>query len=249
MEPIYQRNVTLDDRDTDCFGRLKGAALLHFVQEMAGSHVSAMALDPAPEEKGLAWVITRHRVQITRLPRKGETLRLETWPMPTTRVAYPRSVVAYDAKGEEVFRSVSLWVLIDLQSRAMILPGKSGVLIPGIVRGNELPNPHGLIPAVCSAHETRRVRYSDLDANRHVNNCRYLEWVSDLLPAAFHETHVLRDVTLCYPNEARAGDELEIFWELNADGVLHVDIQRPEKDKKTHVFTADLHYADLCSVN
>ena len=33
---------------------------------------------------------------------------------------------------------------------------------------------------------TREVRFTDLDRNGHMNNCRYLQWVSDLLPSAFH---------------------------------------------------------------
>lgn len=242
MESIYQRNFEIDDQVTDCFGRLKPSSALYFVQEMAGKHIDRMALEPTAAQKGLLWVIIRHRLQISRLPCKGETIRLETWPMPTTRVAYPRSVVAYDEEGQELFRSISLWVLMDKNTREMVLPGKSGVLVPGIVRGKELPSPRSLIPAVCASHENRRVCYSDLDENIHMNNCRYLQWVADLLPASFHKSHCLQDVTMCYLAEAREGDELEIFWELSPEGVLHVDIQRPEKDKKTRIFTADLHY-------
>ncbi len=242
MEPIYQRDFVIDDLVSDCFGKLRPSSVLYFVQEMAGSHVNAMALDPAPEEKGLLWVIIRHRVQISRLPCKGETIHLETWPMPTTRAAYPRSVVAYDEQGRELFRSISLWVLMDKQSRAMVLPSKSGILINGLVRGNELPSPHSLPPALSGASTRRRVCFTDLDSNIHMNNCRYLEWAADLLPASFHAAHALQDVTMCFLAEAREGDELEILWNLNADGLLHMDIQRLEKDKKIHIFAADLHY-------
>lgn len=242
MEPIYQREFIVDDLVSDCFGRLKPSSILYFVQEMAGSHVHAMALDPAPEEKGLLWVIIRHRVQITRLPSKGETIRLETWPMPTTRVAFPRSVVAYDSRNRELFRSISLWVLMNKDSRAMVLPGKSGVLVPGILRGNELPSPHSLPPALGTASAVRRVAFTDLDANGHMNNCRYMEWVADLLPASFHKDHYLQDLTMCYLAEAREGDSLEICWQMGGEGTLHVDIQRREENKKIHIFAADLHY-------
>ncbi|MBO7185152.1 MAG: hypothetical protein J6V34_05070 [Oscillospiraceae bacterium] len=242
MESVYQREFTVDTMVTDCFGRLKPSAVLSFVQEVAGQHFDRMALNPTPENKGLMWVIIRHRVQITRLPVKGETIRLETWPMPTTRVAYPRSVVAYDEKGQELFRSISLWVLMDRNTRAMVLPGKSGIAVAGILRGNELPSPNSLAPVVCSAHTGRRVCFTDLDVNDHMNNARYLEWAMDLLPSAFHGSHRLQDVTMCYLGEAREGDNLSIFWELNADGLLRMDIQRQEKDSQIRIFTADLHY-------
>ena len=242
MEAIYQKEFTVDTLVTDCFGRLKPSAVLYYVQEMAGQHFDRMALDPTPEHKGLMWVIIRHRVQITRLPVKGQTIRLETWPMPTTRVAYPRSVVAYDEEGRELFRSVSLWVLMDRTSRAMVLPGKSGIAVSGILRGNELPSPNSLAPVLCSASANRRVCFTDLDVNDHMNNTRYIEWAADLLPSAFHKDHRLQDVTMCYLGEAREGDEVTIFWELNADGLLRMDIQRREKDKEIRIFTADLQY-------
>lgn len=242
MEPIYQKEFLIDDLVTDCFGRLKPSSVLYFVQEMAGAHFDRMALDPTPEKKGLIWVIIRHRVQVTRLPVRGETIRLETWPMPTTRVAYPRSVVAYDRQGGELFRSISLWVLMDRDTRAMVLPGKSGIAVSGILRGNELPSPASLTPALCSASARRRVCFTDLDVNNHMNNCRYLEWISDLLPSAFHREHGLKDVTMCYLGEAREGEEMTIFWEIAPDGVLRVDIQRQEKDKNIRIFTAEIHY-------
>ena len=242
MESIYQKEFTVDTLVTDCFGRLKPSAVLYYVQEMAGQHFDRMALNPTPEHKGLMWVIIRHRVQITRLPVKGQTIRLETWPMPTTRVAYPRSVVAYDEAGQELFRSISLWVLMDRNSRAMVLPGKSGIAVSGILRGNELPSPNSLSPVVCSASVNRRVCFTDLDVNDHMNNTRYIEWAADLLPSSFHKNHRLQDVTMCYLGEAREGDELTISWELSADGLLRMDIQRREKDKESRIFTADLQY-------
>ena len=242
MDAIYQKEFTVDSTVTDCFGRLKSSAVLSFVQEVAGQHFDRMALDPTPEHKGLMWVIIRHRLQISRMPLKGETIRLETWPMPTTRVAYPRSVVAYDAQGQELFRSISLWVLMDRNTRAMVLPGKSGIAVAGILRGNELPSPNSLAPLVCSASVNRRVCFTDLDVNDHMNNARYLEWAMDLLPSSFHGNHRLQDVTMCYLGEAREGDLLSVFWEFNADGLLRMDIQRQEEDSSVRIFTADFQY-------
>ena len=124
----------------------------------------------------------------------------------------------------------------------MVLPGKSGIVVCGILRGNELPSPNSLAPVMCSASVSRRVCFTDLDVNDHMNNARYLEWAMDLLPSVFHKEHRLQDVTMCYLGEAREGDQLKIFWELNADGLLRMDIQRQEEDNQIRIFTADLRY-------
>ena len=147
MEPIYKHEFTLSAIHADRFGRARPAVLLYLVQEAAGHHCSVLGVDyDTLAKQGLFWAVTRNRVQITRLPRLGEKVFIETWPMPTTRVAYPRAVVAYDADGQELFRSISMWVLMDTQTRAMILPGKSGVTVQGLLTGTELAAPGSLVP-------------------------------------------------------------------------------------------------------
>ena len=149
--------------------------------------------------------------------------------MPTTRTAYPRATVAYDADGKELFRSVSLWVLMSFDTRAMVLPARSGVEVNGCVRGNELSMPGSLLPKVLENCVERSVRFSDLDINGHVNNCRYMEWVDDLLGADFHETNYPRQMVICYLSEVREGENVEISWALEDGGILSVDAHRKEE--------------------
>lgn len=241
MEPIYQLSFCVDDLHADRFGRLKSSSILYFVQEAAGRHWQHIEGE-TNQHCGLYWVIIRHRVQVTRLPRKGETVRLETWPMPTTRVAYPRSVVAYDERGGELFRSISLWVLMDPETRAMVLPDKSGVLVKGILRGNELPSPRSLAPASLGAQVERTVRFTDLDVNGHMNNARYLDWLADLLPGSFHQEHTIQDMTLGYMAEALEDDRLLQQWQMDENGHLRLEITRPDGEKSHRIFSADVIY-------
>jgi len=246
MQPIYQQEFHINDAAVDCFGRLKPSMLLFYVQEVAGIHASSLGAGyDALALKNLFWAILRTHVQITRLPRSGETIRVETWPMPTSRVAYPRSVVAYDAAGNEVFRAISLWCLMDTVSRAMVLPGKSGVLVNGTLRGNELAVPGSLAVKGLQNTASRTVRFSDLDRNGHMNNTRYLEWMGDLLPSAFHREHTPREFTVCYHSEAMEGEPLDIHYELKEDGLLQVDAWR-ENDTLSgnhhRVFVAQIQY-------
>ena len=183
MEPIYRKDFEIDDSQVDCFGRMKLSQILFVAQEMGGEHSALMALDyDTLARRRLFWAVTRHRVQITRLPHSGETIHVETWPMPTTRVAFPRSVVAYGEDGSECFRAISLWVLMDLDTRNMILPGKSGITVTGTVRGTELAIPAGLIPRQLANSRSRTVCFTDLDRNGHMNNTRYPDMLCDFLP-------------------------------------------------------------------
>lgn len=235
MEPIYTQEFHINNAAVDRYGRLKPSMLLLYVQEVAGVHGSALGADyDTLAAKNLFWAILRTRVQITRMPRLGETIRLETWPMPTTRVAYPRSVVAYDEQDQEIFRAISLWVLMDMTTRAMVLPAKSGLIVSGTVRGNELSVPGSLVPKKLENRCSRTVRFTDLDRNGHMNNTRYLDWMSDLLPSSFHREHTIRELTICYLAEAREGQVLDMTWEIGENSEFRVDAQRTQENGEEH---------------
>ncbi len=244
MEPIFRKNFKISAIHLDCHGRVKPSVLLYFAQEVAGAHCVELDLDwQTLAKRNLFWAVIRNRVQVTRLPGDGETITVETWPMPTTRSACPRSTVGYDENGNEVFRSISLWVLMDTETRAMVLPGKSGVEVNGILRGTELAPPHSIAPKELANSAGRRVGYTELDRNGHMNNTRYLDWVDDLLPSAFHKEHPVREFTICYLSEATEGQELTLTWELSEDPVLLVDGRRQRTDvpdKQERVFSAQV---------
>ena len=246
MEAFYTKKFTADQIHLDRFGRLKPSAILRFAQEAAGDHCNVLELDwDTLAERGLFWAVIRHRVQVQRLPVAGETITVETWPMPTTRSAFPRATVAYDKTGNEVFRTVSLWVLMDINSRGMVLPGKSGVALDGVVRGNELALPSSILPKPLEETVVRRVGYTELDRNGHMNNTRYMDWVDDLLPSSFHGEHPVREFTVCYLSEAREGQQIQLNWQLVEGDCLQVDGRRERTDvpgEQERVFAAQVRF-------
>ena len=239
MEAVFTQNYEIKDNMVDRFGNLKPSQILFIAQDMGTRHCVELSLSyEALASKGLFWAVSRHRVQITRLPKSGETIRVETWAMPTTRVAYPRSVVAYDEKGGECFRSITLWVLMNLDTRAMIQPAKSGIEVAGTVRGLELASPKGLVPRDMVNSCPRRVCFSDIDRNGHMNNTRYLDWIDDLYSSDFHRKHTLREFTACYLAESREGDNLDMRYEILEEGCVQVDFHRSSDGQDHRVFSA-----------
>lgn len=231
---------------TDRYGRLKLSTLLHFAQSVAEMHCTELSVDwNSLDRQGLFWAIVRNRVQILRLPKIGETITLKTWPMPTTRSAFPRATAGFDENGEEIFRCISLWILMDKNTRAMVLPGKSNVTVDGMLTGTELAPPSSLSPKPLSHRTNRRVGYTELDRNGHMNNTKYMDWVDDLLGSDFHEAHTPQEITLCYLNEAKEGQEITLNYQLSDGPCLEVDGTRTGEDasgKQERVFAARIQF-------
>lgn len=242
MNMIHRIEFPVTTNDVDCFCRLKAASILNMLQDAAGSQCAGLHLSwEELAEKGLFWAVIRQRLQILRSVGPGETVTVETWPGITTRVAYPRSSIGYDSRGNEIFRAISLWVLVDLKSRTMVLPGKSGVELTGICRGCELPSPGSIGMEKLENLEFRTVRFSELDRNGHMSNTRYLDWMADLLSGEFHREHRLADVTVNYLSEAREGEQILLTHRLE-DGTLHLQAAGPEGHR---VFAVRAQYEKL----
>ena len=241
---IFEQKVLVTADGVDCFGRCKASTLLYFAQEAAGDHCQLLRLDwDTLAEKNLFWAVIRTHVKVNRLPVLGQTLTVKTWPLPTTRTAFPRAVVLCDENGEELVHILSLWVLMDRTSRAMVLPGKSGVEVRGLLTGNELAAPGSILPRLGESTVLRTVRFSELDRNGHMNNTRYLDWTADLLTAAFHKDRPVKEFTVCYLSEATENQQIELTYGMENEGVFQVDgsVARTDgDDKKTRVFSVKM---------
>lgn len=76
----------------------------------------------------------------------------------------------------------ALWVLMDQDTRSSVSPDKSGIIVPGTLRGTELALPGGLVPRAMEHSCQRDVCFTDLDRNGYMNNTRYMDWIDDISP-------------------------------------------------------------------
>ena len=237
----YELKFTINESFLDRNGRARPGALLYFAQEAALAHCRTFGVD---QLENLFWAVIRHKVEITRLPEKGETITVETWPMPTTRTAYPRACCGYDAEGNLLFAVHSLWVLMDKTTRAMVLPGKSGVGVPGILKGCEPATPGSVLPKELPAAGSRQVSPEDLDGNGHMNNTRYLDWVWELLPEEW-AAKTPKEFTVCYLSESRLGQEMFRFWGQTTPETLQFEFRRTKPEdpqKQERVFAVSVSF-------
>lgn len=246
MEKTFTKQLQIEACHVDRFGRCKASVLLYFAQEAATGHCDVLGLDwETMASKNLFWAVIRTHVEVTRLPRLHERVTVRTWPMPTTRTAYPRAAEVLDEGGNSLVKIHSLWVLMDTESRSMVLPGKSGVEVEGIQFGNEAAAPGSIIPGQWENTALRTVGYTELDRNGHMNNTRYPEWADDLLSTAFHKDHPVKAFTVCYLSEAKENQQIQLLYGMENDSVFQVDGfdgQTDEHGKKTRVFSIKMEF-------
>ena len=180
----YDETFTLRSRDCDFNGKWRPSAILETMQEAAGAH--SVLLGCGRDElvrKNIIWVLSRCELHLDRYPSVGETVTVHTFPTPTRICFFPRYYIFTDARGEMVGKAGSLWLLLDLGTRRMLPPGDIGRLMPD---NRDLSVPMNLPATVGKLQGEEFVSeympvYTDLDANGHVNNARYADWLCNTL--------------------------------------------------------------------
>lgn len=219
MEKKYTEILDLRACECDMTGAWRPSAILEIMQETAGVH-SAMCDLPrsAMDAMGLAWVLSRTRVEMLRMPRMGEKIAIETYPTPVRHMFFPRSHVFYDAAGEKIGCANSLWVVIDIETRRIV---KGEGIAEKLPDNGDMAMTAGMPATVrpCGGEAVNGIitpSFTDMDVNIHVNNARYLDWCCNALGIELLSEKCILGFDVNYDAEIRPG--CGIRTELTREG-------------------------------
>lgn len=179
----YESTVTFDAVDRDQCLLLK--ALLGLMQEAAVRHADQHGVGAhAMQERGESWVLNRMLVEILRYPRYEEPVRVHTWSTGIRSFKGYRDFRLYSGS-ELIAQGSSFWLYINMAKRAIIrVPTEVAASFPS--RPEEAFEPaldrmDWPEPPMSSPRIELGLRYSDIDANDHVNNTAYFELLQTAL--------------------------------------------------------------------
>lgn len=189
-------------------------ALVERLQEIAWAHSVTRQVDvPRLLERGVSWVLSRMRIEVDLLPTQYQMVTLKTWIANIDRYFYYREFQLTDAEtGENLVRATSIWGILDMEKRRI-------VAIPDFIRDrtmtyhadfDSLVPASGKLPSLTNPEfsEAFTARWHDLDANKHVNNTRYFQWLIEALPPVFLDAHPLRQLDIIFRAEAMLGQQV-----------------------------------------
>ena len=89
---------------------------------------------------------------------------------------------------------------------------------------------------------SHRVRYTDLDNNRHMNNLRYVPLLLDAYTPDYHEEHLLTDLEIQYREQCFYDEELKICRQDEEKNTYRLIIR---KENGNTAACAKLHFKDI----
>ncbi|MBQ8345459.1 MAG: hypothetical protein IJY42_04235 [Clostridia bacterium] len=206
--------------DTDAFRRVRPTQILVYMQETSNRHMAAMGktLDALRDEDGLAFLLSRIRLELCAPLYMGEEITVETWTCESRGFGFLRYYRVL--RGEEVIaKAETVWALLRLSDRRLC---RNDSVDLGFVN-DEAPEVLS-IPTRFRVPKTeeltlwgeRPIRYSDLDYNMHMNNTRYADMLCDYLP--LDEVGQIKGMSLAYLHEAGYGQTVSVYGCRKGDG-------------------------------
>ena len=212
MDNEYIITKTITSVDVDYKLEVKLSSLFLFFQEVSALQAEILHIgNDATIDKGLHWVITRFAVDITRMPVDNEVIKVSTYPADNNGLFFYRHYRIYDKNNNVIVKATSVWVVIDAKTHQLKKDPFNGLILPAEHYDDELPLPGKVNVTDMEYIYTRKVRYSDIDLNTHLNNTRYIEFISDSFPLSFYDEYKIKNILINYNAEFVVDDEIKIY--------------------------------------
>lgn len=219
----YVKQYTVKSHEADCHGFLRVLSLLNILQDVAteNADIIGVGLDIC-RKHNLSWVGANYLLKIERFPHEHEKFSIATWPAETKLCSVIRDFEVLDEGGNAIIKATSQWVLIDIERRRP-------VVIKKYFTDYETINERAVtadfmktydFPAAEAQYEYR-VRFDDIDINKHVNNAVYALWATESVEPAYRFEHLPQEIEICYKKEALYGTTVVVQTQMLSDESLH----------------------------
>lgn len=216
QDKIFYRQEELLFGRCDILERINLSEILLATSDAAvlDYHLRGLSFDTL-KENGFAILVSRTSFKIQKMPKLNDVITVKTWEEAPSGLQLSRRYEILDQQDNVMIHGSSLWIVVDPESRRIIKPNQFTLTelpttkteFPGIPCGKIV------IPETMLHLEDRIIRYTDLDANGHVNNSRYGAFVMDSLPADFRQKDIT-DFRINYSQEAILGETLQLFGDF-----------------------------------
>ncbi|XP_022737356.1 palmitoyl-acyl carrier protein thioesterase, chloroplastic-like [Durio zibethinus] len=253
---VYRQNFIIRSYEIGPDKTATMETLMNLLQETALNHVTSSGLagngfgaTREMSRRKLIWVVTRINVQVERYSCWGDVVEIDTWVDAAGKNAMRRDWIIRDYNTREnITRATSTWVIMNHETRRL-------TKIPEQVKQEVIPYYLNRIAIAEEKNDIQKIdkltddnterirsglepRWSDIDANQHVNNVKYIGWILESVPMNVLENYNLTSMTLEYRRECRQSNLLESLTSSTAN--VTGDSNNNSSNRK-----ADLEYTHL----
>ena len=229
MKKLVQKHI-IPCYQTDSKWRLKPASFMDLAQEAANSHAAILGFgyDDLIQSK-TAWILSRVNIHFIKAPLWRDEVTLTTWHKGLERLFFIRDFIMTDKDGVECVKATSSWLVLNLETRRLVrdpeLMDEGTTCSENALEASagKVQMPKDVEPEMVMEHT---VAYSDVDLLGHTNNAMYMHWAMDALDYDLASSAPLRELTINFNKETKAGETLRIFRaQVEKEDGLHIYVE------------------------
>ena len=244
---LFKEKKVQEFREADADGRIGMFGYLSYFQDAAATYMHRFNWDNSVvhEKYGVAWIYTKYRMQLFEKAGYDAPLDIECWIEPTNHSFTIYHAMEIRKRGILMARGRLESCLMDLENGRITRLERIGYE-PALAlkRMNPVEAFSRLTPSAEGTEEvySHRVRYTDLDNNRHMNNLRYVPLLLDAYTPDYHEEHLLTDLEIQYREQCFYDEELKICRQDEEKNTNRLIIR---KENGNTAACAKLHFKDI----
>ena len=181
--PTCQKKYKVDYFHVDLNNRIKLSSLFNYMQDIAGIHANELKCGYDILSKlGITWIMLRAKIQMQSYPCWGDIITVKTSTNGVDKLCAVREFEFIDADGRSIGYAITYWILYDIAGHKVVRMNHSGFVLPEhltVKYGDCEKLTRIKAQGELKSESTRRAQYNDIDTNIHVNNARYIEWLTD----------------------------------------------------------------------
>lgn len=236
MNYAYSEKVKIRNYEADIDGNLKIPSIFNYFQEVASNHAEQLGWGfEQMQEMGTIWVLSRLQIEVKKLPKWQDEVEVLTLPRGIKKLFAVRDYAIRDSQGEDIIMGYSGWLVLDTANFRLKNPDIILADAPWSDNPEDMAlSTEKLIPLENKVFEyTRKVTPNDMDVNRHTNNARYAEWMTDCFEQEFLSSHQIRKISVIFSNQTKFGDEVTLSLFADETGNKHyIEIINTQTDQK-----------------
>ena len=182
------------------------------------------------QENNNTWVLSRLAVEITEFPKQYETIYIETWIEDVFRLNTTRNFQIKNSKNEIIGKAVSLWVMINFDTRRPVELDKLGDIQQHAEHVKiDILSPAKIDNVSGTVENSLQTKYSDIDINQHVTTVRYLQWMCDCFSLDFYQKYQLKRFDVNFMSEILYNEKVEVVKESISENEFKLEILKEGK--------------------
>lgn len=228
----FVNKIKTNWHDTDAHRNVRASKIIEYMQEIANAQCesSDLPLEKLRDEKGLAFILGALSVNIYSPLHAYEEIEVRTWCKEAKSFIFNRYFEIFRGD-EKIAEAATTWVLIDLNTKSMVR-ASNYEFMSGCFYYDEPVDPSILAPKPRISKDAplyevgqRKIVYSDIDYNMHMNNTHYPDMICDFLSEMTDENTAYRvcSMSLSYVKESHLGATLKVTrGDMSDDGQIEV---------------------------